>query len=304
MRLAHLSDLHLTSPAGLTLRDAAGKRALGWLSWRLRRRGRYRLEVVDLLLEDLARASADHVVVTGDLTHLGLASELAEAGAWLPRLGRPEAVTVIPGNHDVYVARDVGAEPPASWAPYHRSDEGETGFPLLRVREPIALVGLSSAAPTRNLDATGALGAAQIEAAGRRLRETGGRGLFRVVALHHPPLEGTVSWRRRLVDAGLFRETVAEAGAELVLHGHAHRTCRGRLPTRDGEAVVIGARSGSSLSSSAESRAQYHLYDLEPGPEGWSLEVLARGLDAAGRGFETIWSERHAIPRSNGGPAT
>lgn len=298
MRLAHLSDLHLTSPSGLTLRDVAGKRGLGWLSWRLRRRKRYRPEVLDRLLEDLERAKPDHVVVTGDLTHLGLASELAEAGVWLARLGRPESVTVIPGNHDVYVSRDAGAAPAPSWMPYLRGDEAGGGFPFVRVREPIALVGLSTASPSSVLDATGAVGEAQIEATGDRLRDAAKRGLFRIVALHHPLLAGAVSWRRRLIDAAPLRDEIAAAGAELVLHGHAHRTFRGRLSTRDGEAIVIGARSASSLSESPESRAQYHLYDLSTAPTGWSLEVVSRGLDSRGAAFETVWSERHEIARS------
>ena len=54
-RLAHISDLHATPvlPRGIT--PLLGKRALGWLSWQLRRRHVHRPEVLEALLLDTER---------------------------------------------------------------------------------------------------------------------------------------------------------------------------------------------------------------------------------------------------------
>src|SRR6266705_648952 len=101
--LAHLSDPHIGPLPTPRPAELAGKRALGFLNWHRRRRAIHRPEVLDLLARDLAAAGADHIVVTGDLVNLALAAEFAPARAWLGRLGPPDRVTLVPGNHDAYV---------------------------------------------------------------------------------------------------------------------------------------------------------------------------------------------------------
>ena len=64
-------------------------------------------------------------MVTGDLVNLGLPAEYPAARAWLAMLGAAHDVTVIPGNHDAYVASGVAHfteqwrdySPPATDAP-------------------------------------------------------------------------------------------------------------------------------------------------------------------------------------------
>ena len=102
-RFAHISDLHLTSLEDVKVSDLLNKRALGYLSWRLRRRREHAPEVLTALLRDLRQLTLDHIVITGDLTHVGLPSEFQQARQWLEALGAPTDVTVVPGNHDAYV---------------------------------------------------------------------------------------------------------------------------------------------------------------------------------------------------------
>ena len=64
------------------------KRVLGWLSWQVRRRRRYRPAVLEALLTDLAQTAPDQLAITGDLTQIALASELREAAGWLTRFER------------------------------------------------------------------------------------------------------------------------------------------------------------------------------------------------------------------------
>ena len=247
-RLAHVSDLHATRVRFTALGELNAKRALGWLSWQARRRHNYRPEIAARVIDDLVASAPDHVAVTGDLTHMGLDAEVAEAAAWLARLGPPERVTLVPGNHDAYGARQ-GHQVADAWRPYLNSDAGVSGsatFPSLRVRGPLALVGLSSAVPTAVHLATGRVGDAQLAPLADLLRDLRAQQLCRVVLVHHPPTRAHVSWRRRLEDGPALCEILARAGAELVLHGHTHRAARDAISTPRGPIPVLGVPATSS----------------------------------------------------------
>jgi 3',5'-cyclic AMP phosphodiesterase CpdA len=262
LTFAQLSDPHLSSPTPVRAADLLGKRALGYLSWRLRRRRRHRPEVLAALVRDLRAAHVDHVVVTGDLTHLGLPHELEQARRWLVALAPAPTVSVVPGNHDVY-ARGSSEQALERWAPFFVSDEGPPSFPSVRVRGPAVFVGLSTARPSGPFLAVGEVGARQLDRLGPILADARRRGLVRVVLLHHPPLAGTTGWRKRLVDGARLRAVLAAEGVELVLHGHTHRVSLGALPTATGPAPVIGAPSASSTGPEPERLARYHLFRLE-----------------------------------------
>ena len=280
--LAHLSDWHATTLEGAKAAELATKRFWGWQSWRRGRRRRHRPEVLASLREDLRGQAPDHVVVTGDLTNVALEQEFEEAAAMLSELGDPRWVTVVPGNHDAYVA----VEPERGWdrwAPYLLADDEEgpraptrADYPVVRVRQSLAIVGLCSAEPTPLFMANGSLGPAQLERLERTLEGLGERGLTRVVALHHPPTAEQVGWRRRLVDWRALQEVIARGGAELVLHGHRHRSWFGSIPGAAGSVPVVGVRSSSDVGSREERRAQYHLYRIEPGQP---VRVEVRGYD-------------------------
>jgi 3',5'-cyclic AMP phosphodiesterase CpdA len=300
---AHLSDPHLTSPAGLPARAWLGKPALGYLSWRLRRRARHRAHVLAALLRDLESIGPDHAVVTGDLTTLGLPGELDEAWRWLRSVGPPARLTVVPGNHDAYTATAVPAML-ARWAPYLGSDDGDASsqpgaparFPSVRVRGPVAFLGICSAHPSAPLLATGKVGADQLRGLAQALTDTRARGLFRVVLVHHPVLPGTVRWRKRLTDAGALCDVLARDGAELVLHGHGHRSAFGYLEVRAGSEAgtgagdsppipVIGVSSASAVSTEPEQAARYHLYQVTRQAGEWALTLRVRGYSPASGSF-------------------
>jgi 3',5'-cyclic AMP phosphodiesterase CpdA len=285
LRFAHLSDPHLTSPAGAAPRALLGKRALGYLSWRIRRRAHHRETVLNALLRDLDERHVDHVVVTGDLTNLGLPAELAEARRWLMRVGPPARLTVVPGNHDAYNAASTRVMLDA-WKAYLASDEpratdDDAAFPAVRIRGPVAFIGLSSARPSPVFFATGTLGARQLERLAEALRDTGRRGLFRVVLLHHPALSGTVRWRKRLTDAPDLRAVLTRHGAELVLHGHMHRTSVQMLDAAPQPIPIVGVPSASATTADAERGARYHVYDVNRGAADWEVTLAVRTYSAS-----------------------
>src|SRR5262249_51935652 len=118
--LAHLSDPHLAPLPRPRLAELASKRGLGFINW-LRKRGRvHRPDVLQRIVEDLKAQTPDHIAVTGDLVNLSLSTEFAPARAWLDTLGRPQDVSVVPGNHDNYVRG--AAQSHVHWHDFMRSD--------------------------------------------------------------------------------------------------------------------------------------------------------------------------------------
>jgi len=279
--LAHLSDLHLSSLKGVQPRVLLGKRMLGYASWWLRRRHEHRTEVLDALRADLHAEHPDHIAVTGDLTHLGLPQEFRDASSWLQRLGAPDGITVVPGNHDSYV-REPWPETFAQWSAYMLGDDPGAGagfegaFPSLRMRSHVALIGLSSAQPSAPFLATGRLGEGQLQRLDRILEQTSGTGLFRIVMLHHPPAAHTVRWRKSLRDGATLRELLKRHGVELVLHGHAHFSAAAYLDPGPGRNLAIGVPSASAIGTRADRHATYHVYRIARDGGGWRLRVSVR----------------------------
>jgi 3',5'-cyclic AMP phosphodiesterase CpdA len=302
---AQVSDPHLTSLEQVDWRNLLNKRLLGYLSWRRRRRLEHRAEVLDALRDDLSRTAPEHIAVTGDLTHIGLPEEFRQARGWLEALGEPHKVTVVPGNHDSYV-HSGWDESYRQWREYLVSDDptaGDAGasaqgtFPSLRIRGPVALIGLSTARPSAPFMATGALGDRQLQRLGELLAGTGRQGLFRVVLLHHPPVPGEEKWRKRLTDAGRLCEVIAGQGAELVLHGHLHRPVQSLIEIPGTHVPVFGIPSASSIGPHPGRVAQYHLYKVTRADGRWLLDVAVRAYRADTGMFDEVSNTTLEISR-------
>ncbi len=292
--LAHCSDWHATELAPASPFALLGKRFFGWLSWNVRRRHTHRPEVLEAMFADLRDQAPDHVAVTGDLTNVALGHEFVRAARWLEELGRPDWVSIVPGNHDAYVAVDA-ARSWDLWSPYLVSDGSAPGaaprwedFPTLRRRGPVAIVGLCSALPTLPFAATGRLGSVQLERLDRMLAELADVGACRVVLIHHPPTDRHVSARRRLSDHRQLAEVIARRGAELILHGHVHRRRIDSMVGPAGPVPVVSVPSASDVGHDPEKRSRYHLYELEAPPEPggrWRIRARLRGYDPSSGGF-------------------
>ena len=294
LSFAHLSDPHLPLPGQpLSWRLLTAKRVLGHRAWHGRRRHHHRAEVLAALVADVAAARPDHLLVTGDLVNIALPAEFEAARAWLETLGRPEEVTVVPGNHDRYVAMPV-ADGTEHWRPWMQDDTGADGFPFVRRRGPVAFVCLSTAVPTAPLLASGRLGADQIARAEALLADLGRERLFRVLTLHHPPEDRPTGRRKGLSDRRALQRAVARTGAELVLHGHQHDSRFGRLEGPRGPVPVLGVPSASAAEDARKGEpARWHLLRVEREDGGWHLSCTARGLTT--RGFATLGRWRLSI---------
>lgn len=296
----HFSDPHLTAlpplwaqvPTGPAAEGAKArnsiKRRLGHLSWQRKRRFEHRQEVLDVLLAHVRSSDPAQIILTGDLTHIGLEAEFREAAQWLRAVAPPQHLALVPGNHDA-TASDSCQFQRDHWAAYLRGDDGSDSWPSLRVRAGIAFIGLNSAVVTRPLLAAGMVGDGQRARLAQLLRDCHAQGLFRVVYLHHCPLPGLEKWRKRLVDAGKLRDVFAETGVELVLHGHGHRYHQHDLHTATGTARIIAAPSASARGLHGKDIAACNAFSLATAANGARQLRLARwGLNAAGNAMVLV----------------
>jgi 3',5'-cyclic AMP phosphodiesterase CpdA len=293
--LAHTSDWHATSLAGIGAAELASKRLLGWLSWIYRRQHSHRIEILRAMFADIEREAPDHVAITGDLTNVSLEREFVASAELLRELGPPSWISLVPGNHDSYVAVPRSASWDL-WSRYIASDEAreaaeinerppeaplQIDFPSVRIRRGVALIGINTAVPTAPAAAWGRVGEAQLQALAVCLSKLGDAGLCRVLLTHHPATDQGYSPRRRLRDSAALRSVLERCGAELVLHGHGHRRQIHYIPGPNGDIPCVGVRSGSHAPEPEHRRAQYHLFRIAP-DEGsrFRISLTTRGYDA------------------------
>lgn len=309
MQIAHCSDLHLLSLEGVKWLDFANKRWIGGLNLLTSRAKDHAVHVFEAMIDDLNESPVNHVVCTGDVTNLALQPEFRFARALFDRLTLgPRDVTVLPGNHDTYVAR--GAEYfRAFFADYYQPDD-DWGFddgstwPSVRVRDHVAVISISTSLATPWFTAYGKLETEQLERLHAVLSSERLAGKLRLLAIHHPPtgavarnrVRGLRGWR------GLA-EVLADAGAELVLHGHEHRDLYHEMSGPGDQVIpVMGIHSGTYQAHRPERTARYRVFDIsdEPaGPDGRPvvLDHRLRIWDAtAGRFVDDL---RDEIPRGD-----
>jgi 3',5'-cyclic AMP phosphodiesterase CpdA len=278
--LAHLSDPHLAPLPKPHWIELIGKRVTGYINWQRRRRFLHDPQVLAQIVADMKSANPDHIAVTGDIANLALPDEFAHGREWLNALGPPHDVSFVPGNHDMYVG-DAVKMLPEKWGAFMLGDSVRGGIPYVRRRGDVALIGVSSGVPTAPFLATGWIGATQLNALRAHLLALGNQGLFRVVMIHHPPIS-EAGKTKRLLDAPIFLRVIAEAGAELILHGHDHIHSLVRLKGPHGPVPAIGVPSASQRFDGVHTPAAYNLYCIERSPAGWQCQTTSRGLDAAG----------------------
>lgn len=276
MRVAHFSDLHVLDLNGVPATRFMNKRFTGWVNLKMKREHKHRPGYVRAIAKEITRAKVDHVVITGDLTNLALEQEFEATRRLLQEELHldPEQVTVVPGNHDLYTR---GALRTKRFSTYFErfmeSDlpdlaaDLELGrFPVVKLRGPLAIIGLTSAVPRLPLVSSGELGKKQIAALERILAHEEVRKRTPVIALHHP-IHNPPSWvettLRGLWDARGLTDALARVERGLLLHGHLHFRVQRELPTQAGSMISVGATSASLDHLEAHKMAGFNLYDFD-----------------------------------------
>jgi 3',5'-cyclic AMP phosphodiesterase CpdA len=275
MKIAHLSDLHLLDLTGVPLTRFLNKRLTGWVNLRLKRGSIHRAAYVAAMAREIAARRFDHVVVTGDLTNLALEPEFERVRELLGQtLAMPPAdVTVVPGNHDLYTRGALATRRfegfLRQWLesdlPALSADVSGARFPIVKLRGPVAVIGLSSAVPRLPLVAAGEIGQPQLRALRDVLAHPEVKSRFPVIALHHPPVH---PWSRAkahlegLRDAKELLALLATLPRGLVLHGHLHRRIQRELVTPAGKIRQLGATSASLHHADGDRMSGFNVYDV------------------------------------------
>jgi 3',5'-cyclic AMP phosphodiesterase CpdA len=279
MRLAHFSDIHVSvAPLRDPLELRHFKVALGTLNHYATGRFLHFAGVerrVARLLEDAEAQAPDHVLCTGDLTVMSQEDEFARcARLFGDRAHRPEAYTVLPGNHDRYTR--AATEALRFERAFSKVFAADSPVPFVkRLSEGVVLVVLDVSRPTY-FASTGELGPMQLARTREILTDTSLAKDFVVLALHYGLLResGRPDYpTHRLVD---YRELIDvidrdDVHLDLVLHGHIHRAYTVRTKRR----LVVCAGSATDLAH----RCGYNVY---------SIDVERRAVEIERR----VWNRR------------
>lgn len=278
--LAHMSDVHLAPLPPVRARDLLNKRLIGFINWKLKRQHTLDGEGLTTLVRHMREQNPDFIAVTGDLMNLALDAEINAAYNWLRTVGEPERVCVCPGNHDAYVPGQLD-KALARWSTYVLGETLDTcRFPFVRRIGEVAVVSCNSAIPTLPFLAAGRFGEAQQARLARVLRLLGEAGYFRVVMIHHPPNQEASHPRYGLWGARKFRKAVADAGAELILHGHTHKSTIYAIPGKSGDVPVIGVAAAGTAQSDTGGHdpARYNLFRIERLGSRWECTLREYGF--------------------------
>ncbi len=247
-------------------------------------------EIEEDLRTLVAEAGPELVIVSGDLTHRNTPEQHDRAARFLRSLERP--LLVIPGNHDM------PRWPPARFT--RTFDEfvrvwGETE-PVYR-SEGLVVCGLNSVRPWKQQG--GALRRDQIRHAAEVFRQAPD-GALRVAAVHHHLLGAP--WRtkkRTIANRSTILGGLVDAGAELVVSGHAHQSSIGERREFEvvggkvhATTVVIAPGLGQPRPKRRGEARGLHVYEADDG----SLRVLTyawiAGLGAGLGGWAQIADRR------------
>ena len=282
-RLAHISDVHLGPLPPAKLRELASKRVTGYINWKRNRISNMGSDTLKHVVQALKNEAADHIIISGDLINIGLDLEIAAASQWLNANFDPHTTSIVPGNHDAYI-RGTLAKALNAWSPFMENDEGHktlknADFPYLRIRENVALIGVSSAVATPAFVAAGRFGKRQAKKLANILSKTGEAGLFRVIIIHHPPVKHAARPEKRLYGIKLFQEIIATNGAELILHGHTHLPQRNTLQGIDSHTVpVIGVPSASQGHGGKKPAAAYNIFEISGSKNNWQCSMREHSM--------------------------
>lgn len=236
MRVALLSDLHI---------------------------GMHRTGLVQPMLDAIADARPEHIIVAGDLVQRARAGQFDEAKAILDRTGLPWLC--VPGNHDIPL---INLPARLLW-PFHDYQKAVPGprEPLLEL-PGLKIIGVNSTFPYRWRN--GRLTNRQIA----RVKHLARSGPVMVVQ-HHPISLLPGETKELMLNADAALQAYDEAGVDLVLTGHLHNFNAVTSPSG-----MIQIHAASALCDRPEDPPnEIAMLDVEP--NGFQLTRLIATKDEA-----------------------
>jgi 3',5'-cyclic AMP phosphodiesterase CpdA len=275
-RIAHLSDVHTLDPAH---RRSSARYRFATKFVSLGRpvdpRGRARK-----LMRGLAAAKAsgaDHVVITGDLTEIGDASEFEHFANLLADARMPgDGVTLVPGNHDAYTTNGAwrrALEGPLR--PYALASATDAGKVV--DRGSVAFLPIDTSYFQSMARSGGSITPDAARAVQARIEDPGLRDKTIVLVMHHPPFvrhNALTQWIDGLRGFKHVLDMLTLHPRVQILHGHMHRVMDRIVDLGKGVAGVANrARvfGAPAIVDDADDLPRVRLYDVRDG-----------GLESAG----------------------
>lgn len=223
-RIAHLSDAHI-----LEGRPASGQSGYE-LGVRFVSLGRpldakERARKLSGAFRAAREAGADHYVVSGDLTETGTREQFEAFAEVLHGTGiEPCRMTLVPGNHDAYTARDAwvrALEGPL--APFAKTSALRMGHVV--DFDDVCFLPVDVACHQSVTQSAGELPLETALALERRLEDPGLARKAVVVVQHHPPFKrpGAWQWVDGLRGWATLMGLLGRFAHVQLLHGHLHR---------------------------------------------------------------------------------
>jgi 3',5'-cyclic AMP phosphodiesterase CpdA len=166
-------------------------------------------------------------VITGDLTELGTPDQFEELAAVLhdARID-PDALVLVPGNHDVYTAADAWRRALAGPLRAFARAAAEAAGKVVE-RGDLAFLPIDATVFQPITRSNGLVGPDVVEALARRLADPALARRSVAVVLHHPPVphaHRARQWIDGLIGHGVLADLLARHQHVQVLHGHQHRS--------------------------------------------------------------------------------
>ncbi len=204
----------------------------------------YKRDLAQRTIEEVNQLAPDVVVVTGDLSDMGLREQFEEARRLLDGLECPRTL-IIPGNHD---ARNVGEVHFEELFGPRNSELSVDG---------VRILGLDSSEP--DLD-NGRIGRERYLTIEDRFSDP---DEFKVVCIHHHlvPVPGTGRERNIVLDAGDLLRCLTSAGVDVVLCGHKHVPNVWRLE----DLFIVNAGTPTGVRLRGRVQSCYNVIEILPG---------------------------------------
>jgi 3',5'-cyclic AMP phosphodiesterase CpdA len=225
-RIAHLSDVHILDPQ---CRRSSARYRFATKAVSLGRPvdPHARARKLKRALDAAKASGAEHVVITGDLTEIGDASEFEHFASILEDARMPEgSVTLVPGNHDAYTSGSAWRR--ALEGPLQRFAAASATEPGKVVeRGSVALLPIDTSCFQSILTSGGMFAPDAARAVQARIDDPALRDKSIVVVMHHPPFHQhknpVAQWIDGLRGCAHVLDMLARHPRLQILHGHMHR---------------------------------------------------------------------------------
>lgn len=275
--LAHISDIHLTPMPKIAKRQLFSKRITGYLNLIFNRKKAFNRAFLDRVTYELTRKTPDYLAISGDLVNLATKQEFANAKLWLQNVSKKNNIALCFGNHDAYVTGTFkyACNIFGNWLKTDLPIEQVGYFPNVKIAKNVAIINVSSAIAAPPFCAFGYFSAKQAKQLEQLLQKCAQKNLFRVVNIHHPPFKKATRWYKKLWGLNNFIKAIKNQGAELIIHGHTHKSTINYMFN----IPIIGVGSASIASSE---QSIYNIFAIEKIEDNWHCTLNSYSINEQG----------------------